>query len=71
MSISKVGQPAQKQNDLQITVGMLKNARIRNQLDLLYKIVLPSQNPYEMFFKDKSKFVRLNSIIGSFVAKSR
>ena len=69
MSISEIGQLAQKKNDLQITAGMLNNARIRNQLDLLYTIVLPSQNRYEMLFKDKSKFVRLNSIIGSLLRK--
>ena len=50
MSISEVGQLAQKNNNLQVTVGMLNY-------------------PYEIFFKDKSKFVRLNSIIGSLLQK--
>ena len=63
LTSSEIGQRLQEKIDLQVTDGKLNDARIRRQLDSMYKSVLRIQNPYEIVFKDISKFYGQNPII--------
>ena len=54
---------------MQVKDSILNDNRVRNQLDPLHKNVLRRQNPYEILFKDISKFDGQNSINGSLLAE--
>ena len=65
----KIGRHLQGEIDLPVTDGKLNNARVRNQLDSLYKNAFGRRNPYEIVFKDISKFDGQNPIIHNLLAE--
>lgn len=50
--------------DLEVTDSRLNDARIKHQLYSLYKNVLGSQNPLEIFFTKRSKYDWQDPVIG-------
>ena len=59
------GQLIEEEIVLQVTDARLNNAWIRDQLSPLYKNVLLSQDPFEIIFRDQSKFDRQNPVLGA------
>ena len=55
-------QSIQDDVDIIVTNGKLKEARVRHLLDSIYKNVMRKQNPFEIVFKDISKFDVQNPI---------
>ena len=62
LASSEVVQSIQDDIDIIVTDGRLKHARVHHLLDPIYKKVMRKQNPFEIVFKDISKFDAQNPI---------
>ena len=56
--------------NLLVTDARLNDVHVRNKLNPLYKNFLQRQNPYEIVFRDISKFDGQNPLIGSLLAET-